>query len=68
MRAFQISALIETAVGDERERGIIRSKPLTWEEIDQIAIDCLASPVCDGWNRNLARAIERAHGIGGSDE
>ena len=39
-------------------------KPLTGEEIDQIAIKCLASPAVDrGWNRNLARAIEQAHGI-----
>ena len=28
MRAFQIAALVETAVRDERERGIIRSKAL----------------------------------------
>ncbi len=28
MRAFQISALVETAVRDEKERGIIRSKTL----------------------------------------
>ena len=39
-------------------------KPLTEEEVDQIAISCLASPASDpGWNRHLARAIEKAHGI-----
>lgn len=42
-------------------------EPLTNEEIDQIAIKCLDASTL-GWNRNLARAIERAHGIGGSDE
>ena len=36
--------------------------PLTDEKIDEIAIKCLNAPEL-GWNRNLARAIEHAHGI-----
>ena len=39
MRAFQISALIETAVRDERERGIIRSKAL--EDAARQALEAL---------------------------
>ena len=39
MRAFQISALIETAVRDEQERGIIRSKAL--EDAARQALEAL---------------------------
>lgn len=39
-----------------------QGKPLPDEAIDQIAIKCLDAPE-PGWNRNLARAIEWAHGI-----
>lgn len=39
MRAFQISALIETAVRDERERGIIRSRAL--EDAARQALEAL---------------------------
>jgi len=42
MRAFQISALIETAVRDERERGIIRSNAL--EDAARQALEALANP------------------------
>lgn len=43
----------------------LQRKPLTGEEIDKIAIDCLSSPAFEpGWNRHFARAIEQAHGIG----
>tara|TARA_R110000868_G_scaffold112176_1_gene302273 strand:- start:48 stop:269 length:222 start_codon:yes stop_codon:yes gene_type:complete len=39
MRAFQIAALVETAVRDERERGIIRSKAL--EDAARQALEAL---------------------------
>ena len=39
MRAFQIAALVETAVRDERERGIIRSKAL--EDAARQALECV---------------------------
>ena len=41
MRAFQISAIVETAVRDERERGIIRSKAL--EDAARQALEALAA-------------------------
>ena len=43
MRAFQIAALVETAVRDERERGIIRSKAL--EDAARQALGAL-----EGWD------------------
>lgn len=39
MRAFQIAALVETAVRDERKRGIIRSKAL--EDAARQALEAL---------------------------
>ncbi len=57
MRAFQIAALVETAVRDERERGIIRSKPLT----DQTLWEMWAASRSEVLH--FARAIEEAHGI-----
>ena len=43
MRAFQIAALVETAVRDERERGIIRSKAL--EDAARQALEALETLV-----------------------
>ena len=64
MRAFQIAALVETAVRDERERGIIRSKPLTNEEIEKILVESAGMTVqFSAVDLRFARAIERAHGI-----
>ena len=57
------NSMVSTQTTDKCHRCKTRV-PLTKEEIDQIAIKCLASPAVDrGWNRNLARAIEQAHGI-----
>jgi len=52
MRAFQIAALVETTVRDERERGIIRSKAL-----EDAARRLLEAP--DLW-QELAILIEKA--------
>jgi hypothetical protein len=49
----------------DRDRALTQPQrnPLTDYQIAEIGIDCLKSSV--SWNINFARAIERAHGIGG---
>ena len=57
MRAFQVSALGDTAVRDERERGIIRSKAL--EEAARQALEALCLP-CSRWNGTQSKIVNDA--------
>ena len=61
MRAFQIAALVETAVRDERERGIIRSKAL--EDAARQALEAL-----DGVLDTYGEPVDKLSIAGGTYE
>ena len=69
MRAFQISALIETAVKDERERGIIRSKALedaARQALEALELEATSPPIdttaaaMDALRAALAEPVSKA--------